>query len=119
MVTLERKLLSWFFNGDVGLSSKAIASACLDIKTDDHTYHPCDTGDLRRCIALLDAVPELRPLLPKVATLSPVWSALIANWDKLEATFRQEQGTCTSVYKRLPDTSAVLKLLISEAEQAA
>ena len=45
--------------------------------------HPYDPDDFSRCYKLLKAIPEGKGKLHLVSAISPEWSNLIANWDKL------------------------------------
>lgn len=90
---LATKIVIWFFSHDTGESAKTIVSLAVpNIPNISHRYpsHPSDPSDLRRCIKLLDTIPELRAYLPEAAALSPEWAALIARWDELEQCCRQE-----------------------------
>ena len=52
----------------------------FDEPTGECHAHPCDPRGLNRCLRLLAAEPEMRPLLGKVASVLPVWAALIGQW---------------------------------------
>lgn len=84
------KVVHWLFTGRVGLSSKAMACVALGVETfpvlDDH---PHDSGDFERCLALLDAAPEVRDSFHEIAKLSATWAWFIANWSELEALYRE------------------------------
>lgn len=88
--TLERKVLAWTSTGEAGLSSLCIAYTSIGIECD--TDHPLDLDDFQRCLLLLDAVPELRPRLKSMTTVSPHWLALTERWDELEAKAIAELG---------------------------
>jgi hypothetical protein len=49
--------------------------------------YPSDPDDFKRCHKLLKAIPEWRSVLYKAKSLSPEWSRLIDEWDKLEVLF--------------------------------
>lgn len=85
------KVLKWFANGDVGLSSTVIACKIsgIDYKGKEH---PQDPSDLNRCFMLLHEIPEAKKYLYLVKNVSPTWSKLIENWDELEKTFINEVG---------------------------
>lgn len=51
---------------------------------------PRDAGDFGRCVALLDAVPCLRPHVGRMAAHGREWAALAAAWDELESLYRAE-----------------------------
>jgi hypothetical protein len=89
---MKEKILEWFAHGECGISSKAMACAVIGMKPDKNWSafgnHPHDPDDLSRCVKLLDAVPEARNHLGKVAKLSKVWARLVEHWDELEAMYR-------------------------------
>lgn len=90
---MKNKILNWFATGEIGISSKAMASAIADIPLEDKwSNHPHDPDDLSRCLKFLAAVPEARQHLHKVAKLSKKWEKLIARWDEVEKSFIDEVG---------------------------
>jgi hypothetical protein len=109
-MSLETNVLHWFATGETGISSKAMACAVCGIEPDKlHAVfgnHPGDPDDFKRCVKFLIAVPEAREHMDKVAALSPVWAALVANWDELEALFHEEYPT-----KRTPKLYARMEQL--------
>lgn len=84
-------ILEWLINGAVGSSSKTLAAVALGVKPSDISY-PHDPDDLNRCLLLMQAAPEVREALPKVAALSDKWAGLVKNWAEIEATFLDEAG---------------------------
>lgn len=95
MDSLKESIQRWFIQGQVGVSSRAMASAIIDVPltgNDKHHNHPHDPDDLNRCLLFLEAVPEAREHLDKVRKLSPEWDRLIENWEKIEKTFLDEVG---------------------------
>ena len=106
-----RNLAKWLLHGEVGESSKAIAaelSGLAILKSRRFTSYPLDAGDFRRCLLLLEAVPELAPLLPKMAKVSPVWAALVDVWPELTVCletecpgWRQKYGPAPETYRRI------------------
>ena len=71
-------LAAWLDRGERGSSSNAIVEQLL--MGGGETFHPLDPYDFRRCELLLRAVPTLRPMLPKMAKVSPEWGRLIERW---------------------------------------
>lgn len=87
------KVIRWIALGRTGISSETIA-VYLTTGT-HHKYghnHPHDPADLNRCLLLLDAVPELRQDLYKMADVSDIWAKLIKRWDEVEKCFIDEVG---------------------------
>lgn len=62
--------------------------------------HPRDPSDFRRCMGLLEAVPDMRKHLSAMAKVSAVWAALVARWDELERLYAEESpsGRCPKMY---------------------
>lgn len=87
---ISTRLLQWVFNGDTGLSSKAMAAHlyCIRIENEfNRVFHPSDASDFGRCVELLAAVPEMRVHVFRMAELSPTWAAIVASWDELECLY--------------------------------
>ena len=104
---MKDEVLKWFVQGETGISSEALASAVCDIEP-DKTWakfgnHPGDPDDFKRCVKFLDAVPEARQHMGKVAKLSKVWARLVEHWDELESLFREEYPTKSAprLYERM------------------
>ena len=104
---MKEKVLEWFARGETGISSEAMACAVCDMtpnpKWSGFGNHPSDPSDLNRCVKFLDAVPEARNHLHKVAALSKTWAVLVENWSELEAMLREELPTnnAPKTYKRM------------------
>lgn len=79
----------WLAGGERGISSEAIAQRLVGGRPKRWT-HPYDVADLRRCVLLLDAVPEAREHIDAMADVSPEWARLVEHWDELERLLRSE-----------------------------
>ena len=82
----------WLASGKRGISSNTIFTHLTGIDALDgwHRDHPYDPADFRRCRLLLEQVPELVPLFPKMAEVSPQWAALVEQWDVICSTMDEE-----------------------------
>lgn len=91
---IRDKILLWFATGRVGLSSKSMACAVAGLPQDSSfgVCHPSDPDDLNRCLMLLEAVPEIRDNMDKVAALSGTWAKLVERWSEVEQCFLDEVG---------------------------
>lgn len=87
---MRDKILHWFALGQVGASSKAMACAVAGIPANGAFPH--DPADLNRCLLFLEAVPEARNNLGKVALLNDQWACIIARWAEVESCFLTEVG---------------------------
>lgn len=90
-------LITWLRSSERGISSECIVEVLEGLPAGMLTgrwlsRHPCDPADLRRCILLVETVPEYRARLGEMTAVSPVWAALIAHWDELTTLLRQEIG---------------------------
>lgn len=118
-------ITAWLASDDTGFSSRELADCLVRHAYDgekampaipvgdpeNRPHVPYDPGDFGRCVRLLEACPDLRKHLPKAAELSPVWAALVASWDELEALYRVEfpAGDAPRLYERM-------RSLIKESE---
>ena len=88
-------LVAWACSDEVGMSSVFMArrlSAHAGLRFPGHRIkdepaHPYDPDDFGRCLGLLEAVPELREHVPKMAEYGKVWAAYVEHWDALETLF--------------------------------
>ncbi len=81
---LDSQVLNWFHSGRVGSSSRCMAYHLTGRRCDGSC--PVDASDFALCVKLLDAVPGLRPLLPRMAEVSRRWAALLPRWADIEAS---------------------------------
>ena len=101
MESAEARALRWALGDKVGSSSKSIARHMMGMDHDSFgAAYPADGGDLGRCLALLDAVPEWRARLPEMARHSPAWAALVGSWDELTEMHR---GGSSKIYDRMQE----------------
>lgn len=107
---IGKQLNEWLRSGNVGLSSKAIASKMTGInfvKTEIWGLpHPSDPSDFKRCVDLLIAVPEFKDRLDEMKEVSPTWAALVDNWDELERLLLEESAIgplAPNLYSRMKE----------------
>ena len=91
MTETQKQVIEWLATGRVGLSSKCMAM-WLAFGERTEPNHPHDPDDLDRCLRLLSVAPGLRPLIPKMAAVSPQWARLVPRWDEVEASHLDEVG---------------------------
>lgn len=101
---IKDRLILWLLLGETGVSSETIAYALSGVKLTDLEAGlesrrsnlfwrfdvPHDAGDFRRCLLLLEYIPEWRERLPEVAERFPAWKGIVEHWDELE--FLYEEG---------------------------
>lgn len=80
-------IVKWLGGNDTGSSSKTIALTALGEMPDGATYqYPHDGDDFGRCYRLLQAAPEAKAGLDRLAKDGGAyWAALAARWDEIEA----------------------------------
>ena len=89
-------IYEWASCWDTGISSKTIWSVCTGsdrFEEDELGAPPQDPADFGRCCRLLALAPQWKARLGEVATKYPAWSMIVANWDTLEALYREELPT--------------------------
>ncbi|MBN4061709.1 hypothetical protein JYU20_00745 [Bacteroidales bacterium AH-315-I05] len=91
----EEKIQFWLTDGEIGISSKTMFETfCGEtLHGGPHRGHPIDPDDFRRCYLLLETIPEWKKDLHKLKGLSPVWSKLVDNWDKLTEMLKEQLKT--------------------------
>ena len=101
----------WLAVGERGLSSEAIALTSLGLHpTGLRASWPHDPADLRRCLLLLEKVPETREDgLLVLAERCPKWAALVKVWNRLSETLRSEIGEALSARDSAPETYALMR----------
>lgn len=106
--TLSIEATNWLASGERGISSNTIFTHLtgVDALRDWGMDHPHDPADFRRCRLLVAQVPELRPLLPRMADVSPVWAALVNRWDEI----------CACMDTAPADAYDLMRTIINEAK---
>jgi len=109
---------NWLACGSRGISSNTIFTVLtgVDALGGSRPSYPRDPDDLDRCLRLLDAVPELRKLMPKMADQSPQWAALIANWEEIERSHLDEVGLGWTKGGRSERTYGLMRKAIESAD---
>ena len=111
-------LVAWACSDEVGMSSVFMArrlSAHAGLRFPGHRIkdepaHPYDPDDFGRCLGLLEAVPELRLHIAKMAEYGKVWAAYVEHWAEMEALYQEE-----SPLGRAPKLAALMKRLQESA----
>ncbi|HFZ1714792.1 TPA: hypothetical protein ACIJV0_003207 [Escherichia coli] len=110
MSDLAMKVLKWQSTGDVGISSATLASIACGLKKNIYGHHfgaPHDAADFRRCVALVEQIPEIRDSFDKVAKHVPAFKGILNEWDSLVALLKSEMKTygnkAPETYRRISD----------------
>ena len=88
----------WLASDQTGLSSLRMARLLSDGPLPSSLYcakpaWPHDPADFGRCLGLLEACPELRERVPRMAADGPQWAVLVEHWDELTARYHAEFPT--------------------------
>jgi hypothetical protein len=109
----NQRIAAWLENGEIGSAAQAIHRHMTGPTGIPKTSVPSDTADFRRCLLLLDRMPEWTPRMPEMASLSPTWATLVAAWPDLTAQYTKECGSNLD-RKPAPETHRMLKAAIGE-----
>jgi len=114
---LITSITMWLAVGERGISSNAIALTTLGLHPTGHdAWWPVDPADLRRCLLLLEQVPETRENgLLVLAKGCPRWAALVKVWDRLSTTLRSEIGETLPPRGSAPKTYALMEEALDAA----
>jgi hypothetical protein len=111
----KTKVLMWLAGEDTGISSKVIAFHMVNIPLTEREFYwpntPSDPSDFGRCLRLIEKIPEFRPRLWELATISEKWEILVNHWDAIEKSFIDEVGLHWEKSKDAPKTYALMTSL--------
>jgi hypothetical protein len=97
----------WLAHGHRGLSSEAIFSKMTGMALSRlwQNQHPCDPADFKRCMDLLDMVPEFANRMQEMKEVSEQWAAVVDHWDELVQLYYDEYDTrtCQKLYGRMKE----------------
>lgn len=110
-ITVKQKVALWLANGETGLSSETIAFYLGFGIVRKRISYPYDVSDFRRCVQLLDEVPELRENILKMKELNSTWGAFAENWALLESLYQKERGS-----GKCPETYAAIRTILEKSE---
>lgn len=117
---VSNELITWLASGERGVSSNTMVTHLTGIPAENFMLsNPWDPDDLHRCRLLLEQVPELQPQLPRMATLSPQWAALVAHWQELCDLMDSEAPAWRGGMGRAPATYVRMRELLDGARAKA
>jgi hypothetical protein len=91
---ISKELLKWIATGERGLSSETIVAKLTGVDLiQGRMSEPYDPSDFKRCLLLLEAVPELKPKMEKMKEVPNYWKLLIENWIELEILYNEEKAS--------------------------
>lgn len=115
--------IEWLACGERGLSSEAIFTHTTGMEARDVYYrnrfeHPLDPDDLRRCVRLLEAVPECRDHFNRMAECSQSWAELVKVWGKLvESLDAEAPGWRDGERGNAPKTYDMMQVATAKARE--
>lgn len=72
-----------------------------------HFGAPHDAADFRRCVALVEQIPEIRDSFNKVAKRVPAFKGILNEWDSLVALLKSEMkihgNKAPETYRRISE----------------
>ena len=89
----QTKILQWLATGEKGISSEAIAFKMAGVVPGNKRSwptHPYDPSDFKRCLKLVNFIPEIRSRLDEMRSISREWNAIIEHWKEVEECFMGE-----------------------------
>lgn len=112
------RILNWIaYSDNKGISSKAIAFTALGKMSEDRFQAtPRDIHDFRRCMLLLEKVPEVYDLgLMRLAEQYPDWKNLVDVWEALTVTIiREVDDDWRTNRMTAPEASAILEKALQQ-----
>ena len=77
----------------------------LEHKHAHENRHPGDVEDFRRCVQMLNAVPDMRAHIASMKQHGPKWARLADKWAELERLYESERGKgkCPKTYALLTE----------------
>ena len=114
MTETQSQVVKWLATGSIGASSKCMAMwlGFGELTPGAASDYPYDPDDLDRCLMLLDKAPGLRPLIPKMAEISPAWARLSERWEEIERSHLDEVGLRWTKAKSAPQTYKLMQSVI-------
>lgn len=110
MSDLAMKVIQWQANGRVGVSSATMASIALGLKRNIYGSGfdaPSDPSDLKRCMLLVEEIPEIKDFFPVIADKCKQFAPIINEWDSLISLLKKEMnsgtGKAPETYKRMKE----------------
>ena len=112
---LERRIVNWFYEGSVGISSKALAKALIYKEALELGDYPRDPADFIRCermIRFIGLNKEFSSFRFNLAsTIKGPWKKLLENWAQIWAEIEEEKAT-----GKCPKAYETMRRLIKEGE---
>lgn len=87
------KMIEWIGLHSVGISSKAMWCALMDLPIDQYYGDiPRDRSDLSRCVDLVRYCSITKEDLARMSDKLPYWDPVIRMWDRLVKAYESEES---------------------------
>lgn len=109
---LAFKVLKWQSEFRVGISSATMASIACGLESNFYGSQfnpPLDPEDLRRCMDLVNEIPEIRGYFPIIAAKVSEFGPILKYWDELVSMLRDEMATGSGRAPRTYDFMIALR----------
>lgn len=107
------RAIRWLFGPDTGASSVTLCCVMLGV-IPKGAYYPHDPSDFGRCARLLECIPEWKPRIHEMASVSPKWASLVKAWDQITETMEKEVGIDWRKGKSAPYTYELIQKTLKD-----
>ena len=90
---VQSRILDWMLDSETTLAARNIVTTYRSGYPQSPGATPADPWELRCCILMLEQIPEARGGIEILAESSTGWRAIMAAWENLEESLRDELGT--------------------------
>jgi hypothetical protein len=122
-VFASAEAIKWLSEGEFGLSAYAIfhkmTGQTAPRAPRATAEYPHDAADLRRCLLLLEAVPEFKERFSAMREVSPTWARLVDAWDELTTQFTIEAPLWKKGRSTAPLTCSMMRRIVDCQEDEA
>lgn len=122
---ISKQALEWIARGEHCWASKTMFWTLLGKPLNERptlVNYPMDPAALRRCMLVMEQVPELAGRICDMGFVSPEWNAIAARWAEITETFVREaapQGGWQAKGISCPRTYELLTRVINQAREVA
>ena len=107
-----KKISKWLLQGKTGISSKTMVSVYLGLPRPKSGFgwsYPSDPSDFQRCFLMLEELPFVREVLPRLSEVNEIFGEMGRRWAELEALYLEErhQESAPKLYKLMQQIRGV------------
>ena len=116
---LSEQASYWLALGEQGTSSMSLFQEATGVQilpaSKNKITAPQDPADLKRCLLLIDAIPEARLAVDNLAVKHAKWASLAPIWDDLVAQFENEVPNWRTAGGKAPITYMMMKEALEQS----